>query len=175
MVSRVFCAYNAYVKSDTFRKDAFMHIETQFSVFLVNKPGVLAVVTGALAKAKVNVAALTLMDSVEHGVLRLVTDNAVGARKVLGKSHDEWAESDVLVMELDNNPGAFAGVVNILAEAHINVSYAYCTGGAAGGKTTAVFKVADIKKAKKLLTPKTKKKKKSAATVRKSPARRGRR
>ena len=153
-----------------------MHIETQFSVFLVNKPGVLAVVTGALAKAKVNVSALTLMDSVEHGVLRLVTDNAPGARKVLGKSHDEWAESDVLVMELDNNPGAFARVTAILANAHINISYAYCTGGAAGGKTTAVFKVADMKKAKKLLAPqaKKKKKKKVAATVRKSPGRRGR-
>ena len=151
-----------------------MHVETQFSVFLVNKPGVLAVVTGALAKAKVNVTALTLMDSVEHGVLRLVTDNTVGARKVLGASHDEWAESDVLVMELDNSPGAFAKVTNILADAHINISYAYCTGGAVGGRTTAVFKVADIKKAKKLLEPKAgkKKKAKSAKTVRKAPARR---
>ena len=159
-----------------FRKDAHMHIETQFSVFLVNKPGVLAVVAGALAKAKVNVSALTLMDSVEHGVLRLVTDNAPGARKVLGKSHDEWAESDVMVMELDNSPGAFARVATILANAHINISYAYCTGGAAGGRTTAVFKVADIKKAKKLLAPqaKKKKKKKTAATVRKTPGRRGR-
>lgn len=154
-----------------------MHIETQFSVFLVNKPGVLAVVAGALAKAKVNVSALTLMDSVEHGVLRLVTDNAPGARKVLGQSHDEWAESDVLVMELDNNPGAFARVATVLADAHINISYAYCTGGAVGGKTTAVFKVADLKKAKKLLatrTTKKKKQKKSAKTVRKSPARKGR-
>ncbi|MBL7219883.1 MAG: hypothetical protein ISS69_07210 [Phycisphaerae bacterium] len=153
-----------------------MHIETQFSVFLVNKPGVLAVVAGALAKAKVNVSALTLMDSVEHGVLRLVTDNAPGARKVLGKSHDEWAESDVMVMELDNSPGAFARVATILANAHINISYAYCTGGATGGKTTAVFKVADIKKAKRLLAPqaKKKKKKKAAATVRKTPGRRGR-
>ncbi|MDP6633863.1 MAG: hypothetical protein QGG42_03115 [Phycisphaerae bacterium] len=152
-----------------------MHIETQFSVFLVNKPGVLAVVAGALAKAKVNVSALTLMDSVEHGVLRLVTDNAPAARKVLGKSHDEWAESDVLVMELDNNPGAFARVATVLAGAHINISYAYCTGGAVGGKTTAVFKVADIKKAKKLLAPAAKKKKKakSASTARKPAARRG--
>jgi len=165
------------MKTSTFRKDVYMHIETQFSVFLVNKPGVLAVVTGALAKAKVNVSALTLMDSVEHGVLRLVTDNAAGARKVLGTSHDEWAESDVLVMELDNSPGAFAKVTTVLSDAHINISYAYCTGGAAGGKTTAVFKVADIKKAKKLLAPKAKKKAKgkSAKTVRKSPARRAKR
>jgi hypothetical protein len=149
-----------------------MHTETQFSVFLVNKPGVLAVVTGALAKAKVNLSAMTLMDSVEHGVLRLVTDNAPAARKVLGKSHDEWAESDVLVMELENTPGAFARIATVLADAHINISYAYCTGGAVGGKTTAVFKVADLKKARKLLTPQAKKKKKAPA--RKKTVRRGR-
>jgi len=151
-----------------------MHIETQFSVFLVNKPGVLAVVTGALAKAKVNIVALTLMDSVEHGVLRLVTDNAKVARKVLGKSHDQWAESDVLVMELDNRPGMFARIANTLATAHINISYAYCTGGAMGGKTTAVFKVADLKKAIKVLAPDKKKSRKTAKTVRnrKGPAKR---
>src|SRR3954454_1279745 len=50
--------------------------ETQFSVFLVNKPGVLAQVTGALAKAKLNVIAMTLVDSQEHGDLRLVFDDA---------------------------------------------------------------------------------------------------
>jgi len=151
-----------------------MHIETQFSVFLVNKPGVLAVVTGALAKAKVNVIALTLMDSVEHGVLRVVTDNAKAARQVLGKSHDQWAESDVLVMELDNRPGMFARVANTLADAHVNISYAYCTGGATGGKTTAVFKVADLKKAIKILGPAGKKRSKTAKTVRKPPAERSR-
>ena len=46
----------------------------QFSVFLVNKPGVLAQVTGALAEAKINLIAMTLVDSQEHGVLRMVTE-----------------------------------------------------------------------------------------------------
>ena len=53
-----------------------MRVDTQFSVFLVNKPGVLAQVTEAIAKAKVNIVALTMMDSSEHGVLRLVADDA---------------------------------------------------------------------------------------------------
>ena len=57
--------------------------QTQFSVFLVNKPGVLAQVTGALAKAKVNVVAMTLVDSQEHGVLRLVAEDAQAARETL--------------------------------------------------------------------------------------------
>ena len=128
-----------------------MFLQTQFSVFLVNKPGVLATVTNALAKAKVNIIALTLMDSMEHGVLRIVCDNAGAARDVLGRCHDRWTETDVLVLELPNEPGAFAKIAGKLAEAHINISYAYSTGGAHGGRTTAVFKVADMKKAQKLL------------------------
>ena len=128
-----------------------MLTQTQFSIFLVNKPGVLAAVAGALAKAKINITALTLMDSMEHGVLRVVTDDADATRKVLGQAHDRWTETDVLVMELPNEPGAFAHVAQELADEHVNISYAYSTGGARGGRTTAVFKVADLKKAQKLL------------------------
>lgn len=128
-----------------------MYVETQFSIFLVNKPGVLAAVTGALAKRRVNLVALTLMDSMEHGVLRIVTNDAETSREVLGQTHDRWTETDVLVLELANEPGAFASVAQALADEHVNISYAYCTGGARGGKTTAVFKVADLKKAQRIL------------------------
>ena len=128
-----------------------MYVETQFSIFLVNKPGVLATITGALAKARVNLVALTLMDSMEHGVLRIVTNNAEATRELLGRTHDRWTETDVVLLELPNEPGAFAGVTQALAKEHINISYAYCTGGAHGGRTTAVFKVADLKKAEKVL------------------------
>ena len=128
-----------------------MYLQTQFSVFLVNKPGVLSQVTGALAKARINVIALTLMDSMEHGVLRLVCGDPGAARKVLGTAHDRWTETEVIVLELENKPGSFAKVAEHLAAEHINISYAYCTAGARGGRTTAVFKVADIKKALKVL------------------------
>lgn len=128
-----------------------MRVRAQFSVFLINKPGVLASVTGALARAKVNIVALTLMDSMEHGVLRVVCDDPAAARVVLGKAHDQWTETQVLVIELDNRPGAFARVARMLAAEHINISYAYSSGGAGGGRTTAVFKVADLKKAEKCL------------------------
>ena len=145
-----------------------MTVRTQFSIFLINQPGVLAGVTAALARAKVNVVALTVMDSMEHGVLRVICDDAPGARKVLGKAHDRWTETDVLVVELSNEPGAFSHVAEQLATEHINISYAYCTGGAGGGRTTAVFKVADLGKAQKVLTKALgkKKAKKAAKTVR---------
>ena len=128
-----------------------MEIRTQFSIFLVNKPGVLAGVTGELTRSKVNLIALTLMDSMEHGVLRVVCDKPEAAREVLGRTHDRWTETDVLVLELKNEPGAFAAVAQKLADEHVNISYAYATAGARHGRTTAVFKVADMKKAQKVL------------------------
>jgi hypothetical protein len=128
-----------------------MRVEKQFSIFLINKPGVLATVTGALSKAKVNIVALTLADSGEHGVLRVICDKPDIARGVLGKTHDYWSETDVLVMDLKNRPGAFSAVAQSLAKEHIDIAYAYCTGGAQGGKTTAVFKVANLLHAEKVL------------------------
>jgi len=142
-----------------------MHVQTQFSIFLVNKPGVLAGVVASLAKAKINVLALTLMDSMEHGVLRIICDQTEKARRVLGKSHDRSTETDVLVLELENQPGAFAAITQRLAEQHINISYAYCTGGAKGGRTTAVFKVADMKKARRVLAVGKKVRKSARRTV----------
>jgi hypothetical protein len=140
-----------------------MNIQTQFSVFLVNKPGVLAAVIGAMGKAHVNVTALTLTDYMEHGVLRLVADNVDKAREVLGHIHDNWTETPVLVLELTNEPGAFAAVAQKLADEHVNISYAYCTGGAPGGRTTTVFKVADMKKAMKVLEQSKAEKKSTSA------------
>jgi hypothetical protein len=148
-----------------------MYEQTQFSVFLVNKPGVLASVTAELTRAKVNVIALTLMDSMEHGVLRLVCDDAAKAREVLARTHDRWTETDVLILELRNEPGAFAGVAQKLADEHINISYAYVTAGAKGGRTTAVFKVADMKKAKKVLESTHGKDKAGSGAIRNRPGR----
>jgi len=149
-----------------------MAAATQFSVFLVNKPGVLAQVTAALAKAKVNLVALTLVDSSEHGVLRIVCEQPDKAREVLAKTHDRFTETEVLCLDLTNEPGAFAVAARQLAEAHVNINYAYCTGGAPGGKTTAVFKVADMKKAVKVLKPARPPAADSRRTVKRSPKRR---
>jgi hypothetical protein len=146
-----------------------MRIETQFSIFLINKPGVLAAVTGALAKAKVNIIALTLADAGEHGVLRIVCDDPDKGRAVLGRAHDQWTETEVMVMELENRPGVFANVAQRLADGHVNVSYAYCTGGAPGGRTTAVFKIPDLIHAKMVLRDVHEARKPSDAPARVSP------
>ena len=119
----------------------------QFSVFLVNKPGVLAQVTGALGEAKINLMAMTLVDSQEHGVLRMVTANVAAAREVLKKLNLPMTETEVLCVDLPNRPGALADVATLLGQNHININYAYVTSGAPGGRTTGVFKVADQAKA----------------------------
>ncbi len=127
-------------------------LASQYSVFLVNKPGVLAQVTRALANAKVNVIAMTLVDSQEHGVLRVVAANPDRAKETLTALNLPMTQTDVLCVELSNRPGALADVANLLGTNHININYAYCTSGAPGGKTTGIFKVADQNKAIKLLS-----------------------
>jgi hypothetical protein len=128
-----------------------MHIETQFSIFMVNKPGVLAKVLAEFAHCKINLIAMTMMDSVEHGVMRVVASGRDKVREALAKLNMPFNETDVLCVTLPNQPGAFAEVVEKLARNHINISYAYVTAGARGGKTTGVLKVADVKKAMRIL------------------------
>ena len=128
-----------------------MYVTTQFSVFMVNKPGVLAHILGEFAKVKINITAMTVMDSVEHGVLRVVLDNPEKAEDVLIQANLPFNKTDVLCVILDNRAGALASVAEKLAINHINISYAYCTAGAKGGRTTGILKVADVKKAMKIL------------------------
>ncbi len=145
-----------------------MNIATQFSIFMVNKPGVLAQVLGEFARAKINIIAITMMDSVEHGVMRVIFATPERAREVLLKLNMPCNETEVLCVELDNKPGALAAVAEKLAKNHINISYAYCTAGARGGRTTGVLKVADVKKAMRILQQDRKKNSKSQPVVRRS-------
>lgn len=128
-----------------------MHIATQFSVFLINKPGILSQVLSELAQEKVNIIAMTMMDSVEHGVLRLVAAQPAHAREILKQISVQVNETDVLCLTLPNKPGALADAAMKLSKSHINLNYCYVTAGARGGRTTGVLKVADIKKAMKIL------------------------
>jgi hypothetical protein len=151
-----------------------MYIATQFSIFMVNKPGVLAQALGEFARAKINVTAITMMDSVEHGVMRVVFADMGQAKEVLSKLNMPYNETEVLCINLDNKSGALAYVAEKLARNHINISYAYCTAGAKGGKTTGVLKVADVKKAVKILQNDLKKPTKSQPQVRRPKAARRR-
>ncbi len=147
-----------------------MYIATQFSIFMVNKPGVLAKVLGEFAKAKINIVAMTMMDSAEHGVMRVVFTKADPARKTLQQLNLPFSETDVLSVTLANKSGALAETAEKLSVNHINISYAYVTAGARGGRTTGVFKVADVNKAMRVLQGHEKKSSKTRPAVRRSTA-----
>jgi len=123
----------------------------QITVFLENKPGRLAQVLSELAHEKINVVALSVMDRHEHGVLRLVSDDEALTVKALEASNIPFTESEVLAVELKNQPGALAHVCEILAAEHISIDYAYCSSGGRNGKVFGIFKVSNLEKARKVL------------------------
>ena len=144
--------------------------DTQFSVFLVNKPGILARVCQRLADDKINIVALSMMDSTEHGVLRMLVEDPPRARQTLCDLDVPSTETQVLVATMPNNPGALADIVERLSLAHVNVNYAYCTAGAPGGKTLGVFRVSDLSKAVNVLSERKPRRKMPPTTAR-APAR----
>ena len=128
-----------------------MPTSKQVSVFLENKPGRLANVLLALARDKVNITALAVMDSHEHSVLRMVVNDAARTVQVLNSLNCPHAQTDVLAVELRNQPGALAHVCELLAGGHVNIDYCYCSSGGRNGKTVGVFKVSNTDKAMKIL------------------------
>jgi hypothetical protein len=123
----------------------------QISVFLENKPGRLANVLSALAREKVNLASLSVMDSHEHSALRMVADDHARAVQVLKALGTPFAETDVVRVELKNQPGALAHVCEVMAAEHINIDYAYCSSGGRNGKVFGFFKVSNTEKALRVL------------------------
>jgi hypothetical protein len=128
-----------------------METAKQVSVFLENKPGRLAKILSALAKEKVNVTALTVMDSHEHSVLRLVTADPAKTVQTLKGLNMPHTETEVVLVELRNQPGALAHVCEQLAGQHVNIEYCYVSSGGRNGRVMGIFKVSSMDKAAKVL------------------------
>ena len=107
-------------------------IRTELSLRLPNTPGALAGVCRLLSDERVNILAMTLETT---GQLRMVVDNHVHAAGVLREHHHQVAERDVIVTSVPNAPGALAPALRLVADANINVEYAYS--GAAEGSSMA--------------------------------------
>ena len=108
---------------------------TQLTVCLENKPGQLAKLGAALKRAKVNILALSVADSADTGVVRLVVDNSTKASQALTRAGMKPTRQAVLVTTPPNEPGALQAVAAKLAAARVNVNYVYgsVTRGAADG------------------------------------------
>jgi hypothetical protein len=134
---------------------ATMQTAKQLSVSLVNKPGRLHAVLAALQKEKVNILALTVMDSGERSTLRFVPDDAALAASAMDTLNVRYDTADVLMVEVANQSGAFAKVCERLAAEHLNIDYAYSSFGAPRkqkGGAMAIVKVNDMAKASRALS-----------------------
>ncbi len=104
-----------------------VRVEKQLSIFLENRPGGMAKICGTLSESGINILALSIHDTVDHAIIRLLADRPVKALLILEQLGLYILESDVVVLELDNRPGALAEVARKLARADINIEYAYCS------------------------------------------------
>jgi hypothetical protein len=119
---------------------------------LENKPGRLAKICSALAHEKINIRALSVMDTAERSVLRLVTDQLDPTRRILTSLGTEFEVGDVLAVEMENRPGALTRILERLAEEHINIEYAYASGASAPGRSLGIFQTSNPKRALQVLT-----------------------
>lgn len=124
-----------------------MEFVTELTAHLENKPGRLAKVCEALAREKINIRALSVMDTDERSVLRLVVDQLDPARRALTGLGVEHESREVLAVELDNRPGSLTRVLEHLAEEHINIEYAYVSGASAPGRSLGIFHTNNPKRA----------------------------
>ena len=123
----------------------------QLSLFLDNKPGVLAKVCAVLARQKVNILGISVTDGHDHAVVRLVTDDPRRAIHTLGSAGILVVDNDVLMVDLPNRAGALGAVSRILAAAKINIEYSYATASQNQKAATLVLSVSDTNAAEKVL------------------------
>ena len=128
-----------------------MHIATQLALFLENKPGTLARVCDSMQEAKINIYAFTTSDTVDHSVVRMIVSDTRKALLLFEEHATLVVESEVLMIEGDNKPGSLAKLAHKLADAKINIEYAYCATAPDAKKGLLILRPSDCKKALKVL------------------------
>ena len=126
-------------------------IEKQFTIYLENKPGILADVTSKLAKAKVNIEGISVAESTDTAIVQLVVDRAQAAAKTFKQAKIAYTVQNVALVHLTNKPGSLARIVSQIAKFRININYVYATGCACkkGCDCYAVIGAPDLKKVEK--------------------------
>ena len=104
-------------------------IKKQFTLYLENKPGELARVTRVLAREKINIEGISSYTSADVGLVQIVVSNAIRTRSVLKRAGVAYTAQDVVVVGLDNRPGALAEITARIAESGVNINYLYATAG----------------------------------------------
>ena len=118
----------------------------QISIFLENKSGRLAEVTGVLSEAGINIRALYLADTADFGILRLIVNDTEKARQVL-KDHGFTVEkTKVVAIEVPDKPGGLSGILNIIKDEGINVEYMYAFVEKSGENAIVIFRFDEFEK-----------------------------
>ncbi len=128
-----------------------MPIKKELVIVLPNKPGTLAAVAHALARAGVGLLAVDAAGGFEHNIVRFVPDNAAKAKAVLKRRGFDVGESNVVCAYVEDRRGALAALAGKLGRAKLNIDYLYATGSDRRGKELIVIHTADPKKAARVL------------------------
>ena len=119
----------------------------QVSVFLENKSGRLAEVTHALAEAGVNIRALSLAETIDYGVLRLIVDKPPEAKQALNGAGFTVTETEVIAVEMPDRPGGLAGIIDLLTQRGLNIEYLYAFVGQRGENAIVIFRIDNVSEA----------------------------
>jgi len=129
-----------------------MELVSEITARLENKPGRLAKICSALAQEKVDLQAISVMETAAgSSVLRLVASDVEAARRILTALGTESTVAEVLAVQVDNRTGALAGVLEKLAAENINIEYAYISSSANQGKALAILHTTNVKRAQQVL------------------------
>lgn len=123
----------------------------QLSVFLENKKGRICAAADVLAKNDINIRALSLADTSEFGILRLIVDKPEEGKKVLNDEGIVVRVTDVLSLTMDDAPGGTLGVLRLLAESGISVEYMYACVGKESGKAFMIIQAEELEAAEGIL------------------------
>lgn len=117
----------------------------QISVFLENKAGRLSNVTRVLGEAGINIRALSIADTSDFGILRIIVNEPARAYKILKEAGFTVSETEVIAVEVPDSPGGLATVLEQMAEENLNIEYLYAFLGTAEENALVIFKVEDFK------------------------------
>lgn len=123
----------------------------QISVFVQNEKGALSHVLDVLGAANIEIRALSIADTSDFGILRMITDNNKKAQETLKKENYICTLTDVVAAAVDDRPGGLANHVNLLAAAGIDVEYLYAFVTRSDNEACVVFRVNDTENAQTVL------------------------
>ncbi len=127
-----------------------MRVE-QIAVFLENKSGRLAEITSILAENDINIRALSVADTADFGILRLIVDDVEKAKTILKDGGFTVGKTDVLAVEVADKTGGLATVLRSLHRADINVEYMYAFVNKTGENAVLIFRFEEMDKAIEVL------------------------